>query len=210
MIEIAIDCSQNSSMALKAANGVFRLDNLDFGRASDCEFLPCLRQFLAEHNLSVREVEGWTVGIGPGSFAGIRFALALVKGICTATAAKARGINSSFAIAASLKKDGRIAVLQNARCGKVFVSVYECHDGKCISVEQPAMLEPTSEWPSWADADIFCTPDDEIKNILPVQIAEKLQNVQPAVAFDLLDASADDWPWLDSPDIEPLYVRPPA
>lgn len=207
MNEVSIDCSQASSMALKCQDGIFSLDNLNFGRASDREFLPKLRAFLQEHGLSVNDIGGWTVGLGPGSFAGIRFSLALVKGICTATKARARGINSSYAIAMGLKAEGRICVLQNARCGMVFVSIYESRNGRCVQANEPGMMSPETVP---ADCSIYCTPDAEISDALPKAISEKLKIVSPANALQFIDADENDWKWLETPDIEPIYVRPAA
>ncbi len=206
MIEVAIDCSKSSSIALKCDTGVFCLESLEFGRSSDRDFLPCLDSFLLSHKLTIRDIDGWTIGTGPGSFAGIRFSLALVKGICTVTHAKARGIGSSFAIAKGLDEiptDTTICVLQNARCGMVFASCYRFTGGRCLQTSTPSMMPPDA---IPANQDIYCTPDAELEGVLPV----KLTIVPQPSAKHLLDAPAQDYPWLDTPDVEPIYVRPPA
>ena len=207
MIEVSIDCSKSSSIALECPKGLFCLESLDIGRSSDSEFLPRLQAFLKEHDITINDVEGWTIGIGPGSFAGIRFSLALGKGICTVTGAKARGIPSSYAIAKSLNMDGTLCVLQNARCGKVFVSCYDSSNGRCLPSKTPSMMEPNDITSSY---NAYCTPDPELGEILPLQIADSLQILPPANARFLLGAPSEDWNWLDTPDVEPIYVRPPA
>ena len=210
MIELAIDCSKTASMAIACDNGVFCLPSQEFGRSSDRDFLPCLESFLKEHGLSIRDVEGWTIGTGPGSFAGIRFSLALVKGICTVTHAKARGICSSYAIAkiyAEKSSDATVCVLQNARCGKVFASCYSISRGRCSQTSVPAMMEPRDIPMQY---NIYCTHDPELQEMLKGTIPSELSIVPPPNAQNLLGAPEQDFPWLDTPDVEPIYVRPPA
>ena len=210
MIEVAIDCSKSSSMALKCNNGAFSIDALDFGRSSDRDFLPRLESFLKEHALTINDIEGWTIGTGPGSFAGIRFSLALVKGICTVTRARARGIASSFATVKAIaypQTDATVCVLQNARCGKLFVSCYKVTNGRCIQVDTPSMMDVV-EVPR--NFDVFCTPDQELQEMLKDILPSELSIVPPPSAKYLLDAPEADWPWRDTPDVEPIYVRPPA
>ena len=196
MIEIAIDGSRGCSIALaKDAVLLASLDSLDFGRNLDVEFLPCLQSFLAENGLALKDVDGWTVGIGPGSFAGIRFTLALVKGICAVTGAKARGVPSSFAVAVALGKPGKVCVVQDARCGKVYASTYLCGE-QCSPDGKALMLEASQPLP---ECDFFCSPEG---------LAGET-TAQPCAKY-LISASAEDYPWQDTPDIEPVYVRAPA
>ncbi len=197
-------------MALNCASGTFYIDSIDFGRSSDRDFLPRLEAFLKEHNLTINDIEGWTIGTGPGSFAGIRFSLALVKGICTVTHAKARGIASSYAIVrgcANSLQDSTACVLQNARCGKLFASCYKVTKGSCIQVSTPAMLD-ANEIPK--QYDFYCTPDPELQEMLTGMLPSKLSVVPNPTAKNLLNAPDSEWPWLDTPDVEPIYVRPPA
>ena len=205
MIQLSIENSRESSIALETPDGRFSLENLGFRRESDSEFMPCLTAFLSSHSLTIRDIEGWTVGLGPGSFAGIRFALALVKGICTGTGAKARGVASGYAIAKSLGKQGRIAVIHNARCGKLFGALFQV--GKtCVPVGEPMLFPMSEAWPEALEADFTCTADADLKGKLSVPL---IITSQPT-ATALLDADEANYPWLDVPDIEPIYVRPPV
>ena len=197
-------------MAVACGSGVFCLPPQEFGRSSDRDFLPCLEAFLKGHGLSIKDIEGWTIGTGPGSFAGIRFSLALVKGICTVTRAKARGICSSYAIAkaiAETSSDATVCVLQNARCGKVFASCYSISGGRCSQTSVPAMMEPRDIPMQY---NIYSTHDPELQEMLNGILPSELSIMQPPNAQQLLNAPEEDFPWLDTPDVEPIYVRPPA
>ena len=210
MVEVAIECSQGNSIALKSGSDVFGLDGLEFGRSCDSLFLPCLRKFLGAHGLDVRDVEGWTVGTGPGSFAGIRFSLAMGKGICAAGGARIRGVESGFAIASASGRQGRVCVLKNARCRMLFASVYDSGADGCRQACAPAMINPAEPWPAWAEADVFLTPDPEIRELVGNEQLKCLEAVPPADAVHLLAADTALWPWSEDASVEPVYVRPPA
>lgn len=212
---VAIVNSQEISIALKADGVVYARTQLDFGRLLDAQFLPCLLDFLGEQQLTLRDIEGWNVGLGPGSFAGIRFGLALVKGIASVTGAKTRGIPDSYAmVSAFLRKaniSGRIAVITDARCSCAFVTAYDVSEsGRIAAVEQPVLLEQNQAWPEWSNADHYLTATPDVLANIPEAISQKTIAVPPAQAPDILDADDALFPWLSTPDIEPLYVRPPA
>ena len=61
------------------------------------------------------------VGTGPGSFAGIRSALAFAQGYALATACEVMGLPSACALAG----EGRIAVIGDARQGKAWVALFD-------------------------------------------------------------------------------------
>ena len=209
MIHVAIDSSLGTSIALQKGECTDSRKNLDFGRDSDRAFLPALRGFLQSHQLDVQDVEAWTVGTGPGSFAGIRFALALVKGICTATKAKCRGIPSGYALACA-SGARRVSVLSDARCGKAFVSVFENEAGEARPIGSPLLVESESAWPSELDCPAYVTANPGLEEHLPNDVRLRLRILPPPEAVWLLQASTSLWPLLDDTNIEPLYVRPPA
>ena len=61
------------------------------------------------------------VGTGPGSFAGIRSALAFAQGYALATHCEVMGLPSACALAG----EGRIAVIGDARQGKAWVALFD-------------------------------------------------------------------------------------
>ena len=61
------------------------------------------------------------VGIGPGSFAGIRSALAFAQGYALATHCEVLGLPSACALA----DEGRLAVVGDARQGKFWIALFD-------------------------------------------------------------------------------------
>ena len=84
------------------------------------------------------------VGTGPGSFAGIRSALAFAQGYALATKCEVLGLPSACALAG----EGRIAVVGDARRGKAWVALL---DGYRL------------------EKDVFQVNQDELKGSVPVE-----------------------------------------
>ena len=71
--------------------------------------------------LDLEGVERIVVGTGPGSFAGIRSALAFAQGYALATHCEVLGLPSACALAG----EGRVAVVGDARQGKAWVALFD-------------------------------------------------------------------------------------
>ena len=71
--------------------------------------------------LDLEGVERIVVGTGPGSFAGIRSALAFAQGYALATHCEVLGLPSACALA----DEGRLAVVGDARQGKFWIALFD-------------------------------------------------------------------------------------
>jgi len=81
--------------------------------------------------LDLEGVERIVVGTGPGSFAGIRSALAFAQGYALGTDCEVLGLPSACAIAAQTfsaepsTSDNRLAVVGDARQGKLWIALFD-------------------------------------------------------------------------------------
>lgn len=94
-------------------------------------------QLLSQAGLSWADVELLAVGAGPGSYTGLRIALASARGIARAHGAKLVGVSSLRALAEPLHGRAAVAVL-DARRGEAFIAAY--HDGAQLLA--PSVCEP--------------------------------------------------------------------
>ena len=79
---------------------------------------------LARANSAAGELDGIVVGLGPGSFTGLRVALATVKGLALAVGCPVYG-TSSLAIQAASCSHDRVLVVRDARRGRFYAGTCE-------------------------------------------------------------------------------------
>jgi len=75
---------------------------------------------LGENNIDPAEIDGLAVGLGPGSFTGLRIAMATVKGLATAMAKPLLGISTLDALALNCSGDKPLCALIDARKKEVY------------------------------------------------------------------------------------------
>lgn len=106
-----------------------------------------------------------TVTIGPGSFSGLRIALAYAKGIALANQTPVIGISNLDLLAAGAhRQQGWVAVVMDARRGEVFAALYRIEEGIPYGYKEPGMAQPPEEWaatlaamPALQNASVYLT-----------------------------------------------------
>jgi tRNA threonylcarbamoyladenosine biosynthesis protein TsaB len=214
-ISAALDTSSGASFAV-ACDGVPRFNGslAVSGRDSDERLLPWLVESLASLELDLSAVEEWTVGTGPGSFAGMRVGISLVKGICAASGARSRGLPTSLALAAAqqLNAGERIGVLHDARRRQIIYTEYLCGAEGLENVHAAAVLEPEEvETRACNCHALVSLQGEQLRPLLTPETAAKLLNVEHVDASQFLKLG--NMPWSTDPaalaeSCEPLYVRP--
>ena len=104
------------------------------------------------NDLDLDGVERIVVGTGPGSFAGIRSALAFAQGYALGKSCEVLGLPSACALAG----DGKIAVIGDARQGKGWIALF---DG--FKLEREVFQVEQSELKGTVPADCRVTTPDE-------------------------------------------------
>jgi tRNA threonylcarbamoyladenosine biosynthesis protein TsaB len=171
--------------------------------------LPMIDETFARAGWRPADVARWGVGIGPGSFTGVRIAVATVKGIALATGAEVVGVTSFEAVAAGLS--GLLACVLDAMKGEVFVEVRSDHAdvvlgplyvkahlaaGAVAAVARPGLriageAAQAIDWaPLGVEYDIVCSPPHDMPR------AESIGRLARLATPADVDA------------LEPLYVRP--
>jgi tRNA threonylcarbamoyladenosine biosynthesis protein TsaB len=102
---------------------------------------------LRDGGLGREQIEGIVVGTGPGSYTGIRAAIALAQGWSLAREIKLLGISSAEGVAEQARTDGlrgRVHVVIDAQRGEFYVAGYELSPGSRREIE-PLRLAPLTE-----------------------------------------------------------------
>ncbi len=214
LIAVLDSSAQTASFAVaRAGDGevLVELPAIPAGRASAVLF-PQMLEALAQAKIPLAQIRAWTIGMGPGSFTGIRVGAALVQGICTGTGARCRGLPSSLALArqAAQPGDDRLIVLHDGRRSEVIVSVYQRQGPAWLAVS-PAAAIPVAETVELTADRFAILRDDKVLPQLPKSVAAKTAVLDGVRARELLKPPG--WPWPEDGHagetaIEPVYVRP--
>ena len=89
------------------------------GRGHSERLVPLLDEMLAG-----RRADQILVGVGPGSFTGIRVGIAAAQGLAIAWACDLRGMSSIALIAAGAQSDSHVAAAMNGGHGEIFVQQF--------------------------------------------------------------------------------------
>jgi len=90
--------------------------------------LPLLDDLLKRQNVTLQDLTDIVVGIGPGSYTGVRIGVSIAKMIGYLNNTPVRTV-SSLALLASSAKSGTIVPLIDARRENAFMACYEIKDG---------------------------------------------------------------------------------
>ena len=115
------------------------------GRSRHAELLSgAIQQVWRDAVLSRNAVIPVAVVVGPGSFTGVRTALAWAKGYALARQAPLVTLGTLEALAFQSGEVGRVAVWQDARRGEVFAAVYRCEGTAIEPIEPECCLDGTA------------------------------------------------------------------
>ena len=116
---------------------------LNVTQAHSSRLMPAIDQVLKWGNLSVHELDACAVGIGPGSFTGVRIGVGTAKSLCYAIKKPIIGVSTLEAIAYNLHyTKGLICPILDARRDEVYGAIF--HGGAvlerrsedlCLSIE---------------------------------------------------------------------------
>ena len=130
---LALEASGNLlSVALMAEGAVRHHEFYTARHGHAARILTAVERLMKTANFTYAQITHIAAGCGPGSFTGIRVALAAAKGLCLATGAAGMGINGLAALAAH--HSGRVPVLVSAetRRGPCYVQLFDC-DGTAMT-----------------------------------------------------------------------------
>ena len=218
MITAALDTSFGMAFAVQEDGRLVGHAQQPFrGRHTDEDMAPWIHELLADAGLSLSAVVRWTVGIGPGSFTGIRIGVAFVKGVCMQTGAAYRGIPTSLALARAvsegLKVGDQIAVLHDARRGQLICSRYAVQTHCRLEETTPAAVLDGEEIENICAnaARLVTNQPDRVTPIMAPSLRNRLTAMDHVPARLLLDPPGYPWPATLSAQentCEPVYVRP--
>lgn len=155
--------------------------------------------------LDLEDVGRIVVGTGPGSFAGIRSAIAFAQGFAMGRkGVEVFGIPSPCAVAGSMGLEGRLAVVGDARQGKIWIALF---DGRTLEKEvfQIESADLAETVPS--DYRVVSPDDRRIGALLKETFGGRYLG-ERIPAEDGLRSYAEACPEALKPEPLPIYLNP--
>ncbi len=180
------------------------------------DLIPRIGSLLKEAGLRTRDLHGVAVGLGPGSYTGLRVGVTAAKTLAFASGAALIGFNSLHAIARNAPGEIlRVSVLADAQRGEIYVADwFRPAPGSRLLPSGNTHIESLPDWlarqgpgvlvlgPALAVPHIRAAIPDELITTDPAQ--NEFQGDRLAeLAQELWDSGHRDDPWL----LEPWYLR---
>jgi len=213
--EAALDTAGARAVFAVRATGdtdgpIWRMD-VALGRES-AGLLPAIVTCCEAGGVALGAITRWSVGMGPGSFTGIRVGASLAMGLVAGREARLRGLPSGLLLLGGLDVAAgeRLAVLNDGRRGQAIVSRFSYGPDGFARAAEPLPVA-LADLPALAVDRFVLRADDPMADALPQAVRDRLTLVQTVDAAHLFAPAG--FPWADDPaddaaTIDPAYVRP--
>ncbi|MBN1405718.1 MAG: tRNA (adenosine(37)-N6)-threonylcarbamoyltransferase complex dimerization subunit type 1 TsaB [Candidatus Omnitrophica bacterium] len=132
---LAADTSTNIvSVALLDAKKIKASVHKPYSRSLGSALIPIIDKLLNKAGCDIKKIDLFCIGIGPGSFTGLRASLATFRALSITLKKPLIGISSFDVIARNLNQASDICVMTDARQGKVYARFYSKKSGSIIPV----------------------------------------------------------------------------
>ena len=114
------------SVALIDGENLVAEHTLNIVQAHSSRLMPAIDTVLKWSDITVADLDGCAVGVGPGSFTGVRIGVATIKSVCYALDKPIVGVSTLEAVAYNLRwTNGVICPLFDARRSEVYGAIFE-------------------------------------------------------------------------------------
>lgn len=188
MLLLAADTSgKNGSIALaRVVAGQREVEILEIvplaGGTFSAQLVPEISALLGKHGYAKRDLQGFAVVSGPGSFTGLRVGLAAVKALAEVLHQPIAAVSLLEAVACSVQGEGRVMAALDAGRGEVYVGEYEVGQHPRMLIER---LLTRDEFVVSSRGKTVATPDATV-----AQIARAADVAVQPVAFPRTDVIA--------------------
>ena len=216
---LAIDCAGAAcSVALAAAGEIRAARSARLARGHAEILLPMIADTLAESGATYREIACFAVTVGPGSFTGIRTAIATARGLALALSRPLIGVTTLEAVArgartASPEGAADCLVALDTRRADLYAQRF-ASDGAARTRPLATMPEPLV---ASLGAGPLLLAGDAAASIVPLLNARRISFYGPvgegfADAATVAGIAAERWTSRlagELPPVRPLYLRAP-
>lgn len=145
-VDTATSCSTVAlTTGTRAGGRVLGSVSLSSNVTHSRRLLGAIDRLLGESGCDKNEIAGYAVGLGPGSFTGLRIGMATVKGLAAAAGKPLYGVSTLDILAANCYDTRQICAVLDARKKEVYAAFYRAHqNGVPKAVTDVAAYSPES------------------------------------------------------------------
>ena len=131
---LGIDTSSKVlSIALSKDKNIIIEESHLLDRRHSSLLVPKIKEILDKISLSIDDVDAFVIGLGPGSFTGLRIGASTVKGLGIATKKPCIGISSIDGLALNVDKEAKIiAPIIDAKRERVYSAIYRKEKSRIV------------------------------------------------------------------------------
>jgi tRNA threonylcarbamoyladenosine biosynthesis protein TsaB len=145
MIILAIDTTTfTGSIALLKDTKLIAEVDIDSSSTYSERLLPAVDFLLRTNQLSIQDMDGFAVSVGPGSFTGIRIGLSTIKSFSYASGKPVAGVSTLKALAEKLRRSQAhlLCPLLDAKKGEIYAALFESKGDKLLEVIPQGVYSP--------------------------------------------------------------------
>ena len=111
------------------------------GGTFSAQLVPTMAALLQKHGFTAKDIDGFAVASGPGSFTGLRVGLSAVKGLAEVLDKPIAAVSMLEALATLSAKTGSVAVALDAGRKEVFWGLYQVTDGTATKISEELLSQ---------------------------------------------------------------------
>jgi tRNA threonylcarbamoyladenosine biosynthesis protein TsaB len=215
---LALDTSTScAALAVATAGGGTHVARPDPAARHGRTLVPAVRDLLAEAGLAVRDLGAIAVGLGPGSYTGLRIGITAAKTLAYAAGKPLLGFDSLEAVARNAPAEAlRVAVIADAQRDDVYAADFLREgEGAPLLRAAPTRIVALDRWAADLPAGAFVLGPALAVERLSSRIPEHARRPENPDAnhpdpVRLLDLARDAWRSGQREDpffLEPMYLR---
>lgn len=215
---LALDTSSKTfSVAVMADGKVLAKKDVVLEKILSDSIIPTIDKVLAKAKVPLSKLDGFAVGLGPGSFTSLRVGVSTVKALSFATGKPVVGISSLDVIAQGVLSRSlaeNIVVVSDAKRNLVYAASYRVKNGVLVRTGK-YLLEPIEQVFAGIKGRTFLTGDgiglfkEEIRRKKGIVLAgEKFWHPQAVHLSELAERKFLKKEYNDVDSLVPLYLYP--
>jgi len=157
MLSVVIDTStERGVIALLETGLILFQENLPFGHQNSKNLLPFLKKAFNNIDKSPQDASSIIVGIGPGSYTGIRVGATVAKTLSYSLNIPLIGVSSMVGFIPHF--DSPFAAIVDAKIGGVYLLTGQQHNGTVTYKNEPFLCPLEELPPNLSNIDVIVTP----------------------------------------------------